>query len=172
MRTDSILEFLEKEGRVRFDDRIRTDVEFNSAFSENQWARFLRLSGISPAADKMAVLQSLGAVSVKNNQPYFTNAGILVFSDNPSQVIRQAYVSCVAFRTKEKLDIVDRKDFTGDFFSNIEDSLSFIERHINVAAKITDTIREDIWEIPKVALREAIVNSLLCKGLHKIHYAS
>jgi ATP-dependent DNA helicase RecG len=161
MRTDSILEFLEKEGRVRFDDRIRTDVEFNSAFSENQWARFLRLSGISPAADKMAVLQSLGAVSVKNNQPYFTNAGILVFSDNPSQVIRQAYVSCVAFRTKEKLDIVDRKDFTGDFFSNIEDSLSFIERHINVAAKITDTIREDIWEIPKVALREAIVNAVV-----------
>jgi len=44
MRTDSILEFLEKEGRVRFDERIRTDIEFNSAFSDNQWAMFLRLS--------------------------------------------------------------------------------------------------------------------------------
>jgi ATP-dependent DNA helicase RecG len=161
MRTDSILEFLEKEGRVRFDERIRTDIEFNSFFSENQWTRFLRLSGISPAADKMAVLQSLGAISVKNNQPFLTNAGLLVFSDEPSQVIRQAYVTCVAFRTNEKVDIFDRKDFTGDFFSNIEDSLAFIERHINVAAKITDTIREDIWEIPKVALREAIVNAVV-----------
>jgi len=36
MRTDSILEFLEKEGRVRFDERIRNDVNFQKNFSVTQ----------------------------------------------------------------------------------------------------------------------------------------
>lgn len=161
MRTDTILEFLEKEGRVRFDERIRNDIEFNKNFSENQWERFLRLSGISPAVEKMTVLQSLGAVVLKNSQPLFTNAGVLIFTENPSQFIHQTYVTCVAFRTNAKTDIVDRKDFHDDFFLNIENTLAFIERHINVGAKITDTIREDIWEIPKVALRESIVNAVV-----------
>jgi ATP-dependent DNA helicase RecG len=161
MRTDTILEFLEKEGRVRFDERIRSDVSFETYFSENQWQRFLRLSGISPAAEKMAVLQSLGSVVFKNSLPFFTNAGLLIFTENPSLFIHQAYITCVAFRTKEKVDIADRKDFHDDFFSNIENTLAFIERHINVGAKITDTIREDIWEIPKVALRESIVNAVV-----------
>ena len=36
MRTDSILEFLEKEGRVRFDERICSDINFIRHFSVNQ----------------------------------------------------------------------------------------------------------------------------------------
>jgi ATP-dependent DNA helicase RecG len=161
MRTDSILEFLEKEGRVRFDERIRKDVDFPKYFSTNQWNRFLRLSGISPDVERDAVLQSLGAVKIQNNKPLFTNAGLLIFTDSPSAFLHQAYISCVAFRTSEKVDIIDRKDFQGDFFTNIESVLSFIERHINVAAKIENTIREDVWEVPKVALREAFVNAVV-----------
>jgi predicted HTH transcriptional regulator len=76
---------------------------------------------------------------------------LLVFTDSPAAFLHQAYISCVAFRSPEKVDIVDRKDFQGDFFTNIESALSFVERHINVGAKIEDTIREDVWEVPKVA---------------------
>ena len=161
MRTDSILEFIEKEGRVRFDERVRNDIDFLKNFSTNQWNRFLRLSGISPDVERDAVLQSLGAVKIQNNKPLFTNAGLLFFTDSPAAFLHQAYISCVAFRSPKKVDIVDRKDFQGDFFTNIESALSFIERHINVAAKIEDTIREDVWEVPKVALREAIVNAVV-----------
>ena len=161
MRTDSILEFLEKEGRVRFDERVRNDVDFHNNFSINQWSRFIRLSGISPDVERNAVLQSIGAVKIQNNKPFFTNAGLLIFTDSPAAFLHQAYISCVAFRTPEKVDIVDRKDFQRNVFTNIESALSFVERHINVAAKIEDTIREDVWEVPKVALREAIVNAVV-----------
>jgi ATP-dependent DNA helicase RecG len=161
MRTDTILEFLEKEGRVRFDERVRNEIDFKHYFSENQWRRFLVRSGISPDVEKLTILQSLGAIKMNNGNPVFTNAGLLVFTDSPTLFLQQAYVTCVAFRTPEKVDIVDRKDFIGDFFTNIESSLDFVERHINVAAKIETTIREDVWEIPKVALREAIVNAVV-----------
>lgn len=161
MRTDSILEFLEKEGRVRFDERVRNDIDFTHYFSENQWRRFLVRSGIPADVEKLTVLHSLGAIKMNNGITVFTNAGLLVFTDSPTLFLQHAYVTCVVFRTPEKVDIVDRKDFTGDFFTNIENSLDFIERHINVGAKIEDTIRQDIWEIPKVALREAIVNAVV-----------
>jgi len=120
MRTDNILEFLEKEGRVRFDERVRNDIDFNRYFSENQWRRFLVRSGISPDVEKLTILQSLGAIKMNNGNPVFTTAGVLVFTDSPTLFLQQAYVTCVAFRTPEKVDIVDRKDFTGDFFTNIE----------------------------------------------------
>ena len=53
----SILEFLQKDGRVRFDERVRNDIDFIKNFSTNQWTRFLKLSGISPDVERDAVLQ-------------------------------------------------------------------------------------------------------------------
>ncbi len=161
MRTDTILEFLEKEGRIKFDGRVRTDIDFSRYFSTNQWKRFLKLSGISRDVDRNAVLQSLGAIQIQNDKTFFTNAGLLIFTDSPEVFLHHAYITCVTFRTPEKVDIVDRKDFNDDFFTNIESALSFVERHINVGAKIQNTIREDIWEVPKVALREAILNAVV-----------
>ena len=108
MRTDTILEFLEKEGRVRFDERVRYDVDFLKNFSTSQWKRFLKLSGISSDVDRNTILQSIGAIVIEDNQTFFTNAGLLVFTKAPVNFLHQAYISCVAFRTSEKVDIVDR----------------------------------------------------------------
>jgi ATP-dependent DNA helicase RecG len=37
MKTDSILEFIEKEGRVRFDQRVVKDTDFERHFSTSLW---------------------------------------------------------------------------------------------------------------------------------------
>jgi len=106
-------------------------------------------------------LRSLGALAVKNGKYYFTNAGILMFTENPVSILPHAYITGVAYRTKEKVDIVDNKDFSTNLPEAIDEALNFVERHINVGAKIIDIIREDVWEIPKVALREAITNAVI-----------
>lgn len=160
MRTDAILEFLEKEGRVRFDERIRSDIQFNETFSETQWQTFQRISNISTTLHYKSVLRTLGAIKQKK-KIYFTNAGLFVFTDHPIKFLPQAYMTGVAYRSHEKVDILDSKDFNRDFFCNIEDILSFIERHINVSAQINDTLRVDVWEVPKIALREAIINAIV-----------
>ncbi len=161
LRTDAILEFLEKEGRVRFDERVRYDVDFNQNFSEKLWNNFKGLANINQNVDRISALKSLGAIQSKDDKNYFTNAGLLIFTENPTSFLMQAYITGVVYRTPEKVDIVDLKDFNNDIISGIENILAFIERHISVGAEITDTVRKDIWEIPKVALREAIVNAIV-----------
>jgi len=161
MKTDAIVEFLEKDGRVRFDERIRDDVDFEKNFSDQLWNGFLNLSGITPSVNKIAALKSLGAVKTLDKKHYFTNAGLLLFTENCCDFLPHSYITCVTYSSLEKVDIFDTKDFCNDIITNIENALTYIKRQINVKVEITDTVRKEIWEIPKVALREAIVNSVV-----------
>ncbi len=49
---------------------------------------------------------------------------------------------------------------------NIENAISFVKRHTNLEYKIEKLQREDIPEIPEIALREAIVNAFC----HKLYF--
>jgi len=62
-----------------------------------------------------------------------------------------------------KLHVLDRKDFFGNILDNIENTVIFVLRHTNLEYKIEKLIREEIPEIPEVALREAIVNAVCHK---------
>ncbi len=173
LSTDAIAEIIEKEGRVHFDEQVRQDIDFNKHFSQSRWEQFAQLSEISKQQESLYVLKSLGAVKTIDNINYFTNAGVLSFSDEPKVFLPQASLTCVAYKDTNKVDILDRKEFTQDIISNINEAMAFTERHLNVSASIEDIKREDIWEIPKVALREAIVNAVLhrdylVKGAHVV----
>ena len=53
------------------------------------------------------------------------------------------------------------KVIQGTIIEQVPEALNFIRRHINVAAKITgEPAREDVWEYPRKALREAIINAI------------
>ena len=59
-----------------------------------------------------------------------------------------------------KVRILDRKSFEFDLLRNIDETLLFIERHLNLAYEIKETRRKEILEIPEFVLREAIVNAV------------
>ena len=109
---------------------------------------------------KVHILSSLGVVKQVAGTRYFTNAGILFFTTTPSSIIKQAQITCVAFNGTEKVDILDRKDFKEDLITNIDSGLAFLRRHLNEASHIKGLKREDVLEIPLVALREALVNAV------------
>jgi ATP-dependent DNA helicase RecG len=56
--------------------------------------------------------------------------------------------------------VLDRKDFSGNIIDNIENAVMFVLRHTNLEYKIEKLRREEIPEIPEVALREAVVNAV------------
>lgn len=56
--------------------------------------------------------------------------------------------------------MLDRKDFSGNLLNNIENAVMFVMRHTNLEYKIEKLRREEIPEIPEVALREAVVNAV------------
>ncbi|MCZ6156855.1 hypothetical protein O6B72_08545 [Campylobacter ureolyticus] len=58
-------------------------------------------------------------------------------------------------------EFIDRKEYDKDIFSIFKNSLNFVLNHINLSSKIENIIREDKYEIPLVALREALINALI-----------
>ena len=78
----------------------------------------------------------------------------------PNFYLLQAKVVCVLYKGTEKLHILDKKDFYGNIIQNIEDGIMFVKRHTNIEYKIEKLRREEIPEIPDIALREAIVNAV------------
>jgi ATP-dependent DNA helicase RecG len=122
---------------------------------------FAELAGLSVHLDKIIALKSLGAVKIQNGKTYFTNAGTLLFAHKVRDIHPHIYVNCVAFRTDERVDILDSKIFDNSILENLNQSLNFISRHINVSTKITGRKSESIWEVPEIALREALINALI-----------
>jgi len=89
------------------------------------------------------------------------NGGVLFFARDVRHFFPQAYVTCLLGKGRDKVHILDRKDFAGGVVADIEDSLRFIERNTRLAYKIEKLQREEIPEYPMAALREAITNAVL-----------
>lgn len=85
-----------------------------------------------------------------------TNAGYYLFSNNKPLVYK-----AVEYPTRERLDPIDLKRFEGNIFSLIDRIIEYAHQKINWKTEIIDTQRKDIPEIPVVALREIIINSLV-----------
>lgn len=161
MNTQQIKAFIQAEELFQFDEMIRTDVEFNGALSDELVNRFIQKAGINNNFQSTAhILQNLRIIRTKNHRTYLTNAGILFFTQSPSYFFPQAQITCVAYGSAEKIDIIDRKDFGDDVLTNIEHVFSFLRRHLSEASIIEGVNRKNQLEIPEVALREAIVNAI------------
>ena len=66
----------------------------------------------------------------------------------------------IKFQGTENITNLDRKDYRADLISDIEDSIIFLRKHLNIAYKIEHIQREEILEIREVALREAVINAI------------
>ena len=73
---------------------------------------------------------------------------------------RFAKVQCALFKGITRSVFIDKREFEGSLYSQIEEAYQFILKHINLGAEIDGIIRRDIYELPVKAIREAIVNAV------------
>ena len=107
-------------------------------------------------ASKETILRKLGLFSSKG----LTNAAIVVFGKNPEKFFPNITLKCGRFKglTEEFADI---KDMDGNLFQLLDGVLEFFKNYLSVRATIKEFRREEKWEIPLEALREAILNALI-----------
>lgn len=55
----------------------------------------------------------------------------------------------------------DRLEVRGSLFEQLEKTLGFLHRYNRIAAKIKGFERQDVWDYPEEALREAVLNALI-----------
>ena len=162
MSTLDITAFIQAEGKVRFDQQLRLDLDWKKVLDENRLNHFLTLARIAPKTDTKNLLLNLGAGNYKNDQFYLNQTGVLFFSKDPTQRLFHVSVVCALFKGTTKAYILDRKELTGSLLENVEDALIFLKKHLQLRWEITrkSTRRNEILELPEVALREAMVNAV------------
>ena len=68
-------------------------------------------------------------------------------------------MQCGVFKGTTKAIFVDRREYSGPIWEQIDEALQFVLRNIHLGAKIVGIYRQDIYEIPPDSIRELIVNA-------------
>jgi len=92
-------------------------------FDRDKFNAWLALSRISPRAAMEEILVNIEATERSESRLLFRNAGVLFFAKNVRHFFNQAYITCLLFKGTARVDILDRKDFSGGIVADIEDSL-------------------------------------------------
>lgn len=89
-----------------------------------------------------------------------SHGGLILFGRDAlrQRLSPEARVSCVRFRSVERVGFLDRLDIEGTVLEALEETPQFIRRNTRLAAKIMTMCRQDVPEHPEVALREVLVN--------------
>ena len=90
------------------------------------------------------------------------NTGVLFFSDSIKLLCEQATITCGFFDGIERVHVLNRKDYSMDIVSNIENALHFIKQELRVKYEMTGTAqRKEVYEFPLDAIREAVINAVV-----------
>ncbi|WP_407355490.1 ATP-binding protein [Methanolobus sp. WCC5] len=157
LNRNEIIAFFQKEGRIRFEELRNGKADFENDFDERAFRNFLKLAGITSSIDKMALLRNLDCVT---DDGKLNNAGVLFFAKDIDFLLNHAIVVCVLYKGTKKVNILDKKDFKENIVENIDNAILFVKRHTNVEYRIEKIRREEIPDIPDIALREAIINAV------------
>lgn len=91
-----------------------------------------------------------------------TNAGLYLFRKNCPLVFK-----AVEYATTERLNPIDLKRFEGNIFQLINNITNFINQKMSWKVEINDIQRVEVPEVPIVAIREIVINSLI----HCVYFA-
>ncbi len=159
MSTEQIIAFIKSEGRVRFDELLNSQVDYPAERNDIMVKHFMAASRIKTTLTPDELLTNLGVLYAEEKLRV-NNAGILFFIKNPGTYIPTNAIHCVLYKGNKKVDIIDKKSFDQDVITNIEESIAFIKRHLNLAYIIKGNRRQEDLEIPEVVLRESVVNAV------------
>lgn len=84
-----------------------------------------------------------------------TNAYALLTSD----YFQFSKTQCAVFKGTDRTVFLDKRDFTGPIYMQIESAVDFILRNIRLGATIDGLVRKEKYELPPEAIREMIINA-------------
>ncbi|WP_159519760.1 RNA-binding domain-containing protein [Sunxiuqinia indica] len=150
--TDVIAELERQRRHFSYDEEICYDVTFDQL---NINPLIKRFEGIGKSLNKEK-LKNLRLVKSDNGTDYPTNALMILLGEFP-----HCTVKCARFKGTTMDVFIDKKEYSGDLFSILENTQNFVLNHVNLKAEIEGLYRKETYEIPEVALREVLVNAVI-----------
>lgn len=84
-----------------------------------------------------------------------SNAFVLLVSD----YFPFSKTQCAVFKGTERTVFLDKREYTGSIYEQIENATAFVLRNIRLGATIEGLIRKEKYELPIEAIREMIINA-------------
>jgi predicted HTH transcriptional regulator len=108
------------------------------------------------------LIKNLGLFHTERDRSYPKNAAILL-SDSQArkQYLPYAKIECARFKGSERRVFLDQATIDEPIFASIEPCMTFIKKNIALGSTIGEIYREDRWEYPMEAIREALINAVI-----------
>lgn len=149
---ENILELERQRKNITFDEEIDRDIEVKKLDIISLEEMF-RKNGKKLSQEK---LFNLGLLKKEGDKVYISKGlGVIL------GLYENTNINCARFKGKNMDIFLDKKEFTGDIFSKIENIQMFLQNHLRVKSKFEGFQRKDFLEIPMLALREGIINALV-----------
>ena len=78
---------------------------------------------------------------------------------------RFARIQCAQFKGTDRVVFLDRREYGGPLYEQVDEAVQFVLRNIRLGAEIKGLYRKDEYELPLEAIREAIVNAVVHRNL-------
>jgi len=131
------------------------DIDAERVMEYVRKANSTKRRSIPESEDFTAILEKLDLI--KKGKP--TWAAVLLFGFEPQRFLPQASIHCGRF--KGETAIIDDRMIAGTVIDQIDEAMDFVRRNLSVRFVIKDKPRrEEVWEYPLEAVREAIVNAV------------
>jgi len=107
-------------------------------------------------------LKNMGLFVEEQNRLWPANAAVLL-SDSPARkrLFPYAKIECARFKGTDTKVFLDQASIDEPIYAAIEPCLTFIKKNIALGSRIGEVFREDRWEYPLEAVREAIANAII-----------
>ncbi len=102
-------------------------------------------------------LRSWGILVERDGKDYPSNAFAILTGKGGLHVATQ----CGVFKGTTKAVFVDRREYAGSLWEQVDEAFQFVLRNIHLGATIVGIYRQDIYEIPPDAIRELIINAMV-----------
>lgn len=107
-------------------------------------------------------LKNMGLFIYEQDQLWPTNAAVLL-SDSSARkrLFPYAKIECARFKGTDIKEFLDQTSIDEPIYAAVEPCLAFIKKNIALGSRIGEVFREDRWEYPLEAIREAIANAII-----------
>jgi ATP-dependent DNA helicase RecG len=149
---EHILELERQKRSQSFDEEICRERELQTLDLTPLMSRF----GVRSKPLDEEKLKNLKLIKQEQGTLYPTQGLMILLGQHPHVITK-----CARFKGTDMSVFLDRKEYGGDLFGQLEQAEAFIKNHIHLRGEIHGLQRTDTFEIPEEALREALVNAVI-----------
>nr|WP_315151220.1 ATP-binding protein [uncultured Flavobacterium sp.] len=152
--------FFQQAEKIYFDEASCKEIDIKKDIPKANIDTFRFEAGLVNNTSDEQVFSNLKLI---NNEGYLKNGTVLFFAKEPERFFEKAVIRCVAFDGLDKRYIIDDKIMGGTLFQQYQQSMVWLKSKLNVRYDIESEggkARKELWEIPEIVFKEAIINSL------------